>query len=434
MTGRLRRLPLLAEIALAVSVVASLVWTMQTFRQTGYLPQPFVYDTHDTFMDWFNTSYWAQDWGAFDVWRSIYPPLSFLILDAFSLPGCYLSSPFYARDCDWLARLVIYVFYFINIVLLWVAFRRQDRTTAPMRTAALSLGLPLLFTLERGNLILIAMPFFIVAYGPITQSKPWRLISTAVTINFKPYLVLLPFAHALNRQWRMLELAGIATLALYLLTLALVGSGTPMDLVANTTAWVTFQGGKFFDEVNYSTSYAPLLLIENLTLPVLDYVSSQTVDAIVVAGTLAIRTCQALSLAALAAIWLQPRALPVHRISALIMGVYLVTTSPGGYAQIFLLFLVMLEPWRRPGQAAALICAYLLCVVGDWQLSKIMQISANSWLSDRSVNPVFGLTLGQFVRPGLIIVIQCALALDSIVEVIHVHRVERPVLGLGAPA
>ncbi|MBW8753920.1 MAG: DUF2029 domain-containing protein, partial [Sphingomonadales bacterium] len=430
MTGRARLLPLLPEVALSGAVLASLVWTWLTFRQFGFLPQPFVFDTNDTFMDWFNTAYWAHNRGAFEVWRSIYPPLSFVVLDVFALPGCYLSSPFYARDCDWLARLTIYAFYCINVVVAWLAFRRTDGRTAPMRTLAFGLGLPLLFTLERANLILVAMPFFMIANSRIARSRFWQAISAAVAINFKPYLILVPLAHAMKRDWRKLELAGIATLALYLLTLALVGSGTPAQIVANTRDWLTFQSGKFFDEVNYSTSYAPMLLIKDLTLPVLEFVSSRTVDTIVFAGTLAIRICQAISLAALAVVWLQPKALPAHRISLLLLGLYLVTTSPGGYAQIFLLFLVMLEPWRRPGQVVALICAYLLCLVGDWQLSKIMQISVNSWLSGRGVSPVFGLTLGQFVRPGLIIVIQCVLALDSIVEVVRAHRVQRPVLGL----
>src|SRR3546814_6364629 len=90
-------------------------------------------------MDWFNTAYWANNRGIYDVWRSIYPPLSFVFLDATSLPGCYLQSPFYARDCDWLARSTIYAFYLIDVALAWSCFRRLDRHTAPMRTIAIAL-------------------------------------------------------------------------------------------------------------------------------------------------------------------------------------------------------------------------------------------------------------------------------------------------------
>ena len=94
-----RRAPII-ETLLALAVVASFGWTALVFHRTGYLPQPFVFDTNDTFMDWFNTAYWAHHPGAYDIWQSIYPPLSFVFLKLVGLPGCYLDSPFYARDCD----------------------------------------------------------------------------------------------------------------------------------------------------------------------------------------------------------------------------------------------------------------------------------------------------------------------------------------------
>ncbi|WP_210766652.1 hypothetical protein [Caenibius tardaugens] len=224
MTPAARFFRLLPEMTLAFAVLASAVCTVLFFRLTGYLPQPFVFDTNDTFMDWFNTAYWANNQGIYDVWRSIYPPLSFAFLDMFSLQGCYLQSPFHARDCDWLARATIMGCYVLNVVLAWRCFHRMDQHTATMRGLAFGLGLPLLFTLERGNLILVALPFFMIAHGPLIRSGPWRWLSAAVTINFKPYLVMPVLALAVQRDWRRLELAGIATIALYLVTLALVGA------------------------------------------------------------------------------------------------------------------------------------------------------------------------------------------------------------------
>jgi len=46
----------------------------------GYLPSPFVYDKSDTFMDLFNTMYWAYYEGRYTDWGSVYPPLGFLFL------------------------------------------------------------------------------------------------------------------------------------------------------------------------------------------------------------------------------------------------------------------------------------------------------------------------------------------------------------------
>ncbi|MGK6354643.1 hypothetical protein ACMGDH_05385 [Sphingomonas sp. DT-207] len=415
---------------LALAVVVSLGWTAYQFDQAGYLPQPFVFDTNDTFMDWFNTAYWANNPGAYDVWRSIYPPLSFVFLDAFSLPGCYLQSPFHARDCDWLGRATILGFYLLDVALVWLSFRRADPRTAPMRTIGFGLGLPLLFTLERGNLILVAFAAFVVAHGPLVQSARWRALAAAATINFKPYLLLPVLAHAVKREWRPFELAGVATVALYLVTLALVGSGTPMELAANTANWVVFQSGQVWNEVHYSTSYAPLLLIRGSQIPVLQFVPSRTVEMIEWLVPLVIRSTQGIALLALAAAWLQPRALPAYRIAAILLGAYLVTQSPGGYAQTFLLFLVLLEPWRRGGQAVAIVCAYLLCLVADWPLSTVLELSINSWLGGRPVNPEFGLAIGHFLRPGLVVAIVVALSLDAISEVVRAHRAYRPTLGL----
>ncbi|APZ98686.1 hypothetical protein BWQ93_09400 [Sphingopyxis sp. QXT-31] len=427
---RVHLLPLVPEALLALAVVVSAGWTLHVFLDVGYLPQPFVFDTNDTFMDWFNTAYWANNRGIYDVWRSIYPPLSFVFLDATSLPGCYLQSSFYARDCDWLARSTIYAFYVIDVVLAWICFRRLDRRTAPMRTVAIALGLPMLFTLERGNLILVAFAFFMIAHGPVTASKPWRWFAAAVTINFKPYLVLPMFAHALKRDWRTLEMAGLATIALYLVTLALVGSGTPMELASNTANWVVFQGGQVWNEVNYSTSYAPLLMFRTLDIPLLQFVPSRLIETIEFLVPIVIRAGQLLALAALAAAWLQPKALPAHRIAAILLGAYLVTQSPGGYTQLFLIFLVLMEKWKGAGPITAIVCAYLLCLVGDWPLATVLDVTGTSWLGERTVTASFGLTAGHFIRPGLIVIMVGALSLDSIARVVHAHRSEQPSLGL----
>ncbi|MBY8820730.1 hypothetical protein [Sphingomonas colocasiae] len=425
-----RLIALLPEVALAIAVVASVCWTASLFLDRGFLPQPFVFDTNDTFMDWFNTAYWANHPGAYDVWRTIYPPLSFVFLDMFSMPGCYLQSSFHARDCDWFARGTIFAFYLIDIALVWISLRRTDPRTAPFRTVAFALGLPLLFTLERGNLILVAFAFFVIAHGRITRSRRWRAVSMAMTINFKPYLLLPVLALAVKRNWRRLEAAGLATVALYLATLAIVGGGTPMELASNTANWVIFQGGQVWNEVHYSTSYAPLLQVRMSQIPILSFVPSRTVEAIETIVPIVIRASQALTLLCLAGAWLQPRALPLHRISILMLAAYLVTQSPGGYTQTFLLFLVFMERWRGPGPIIAIVCAYLLCIAADWPLSTILDVSANSWLGERPVTASFGLAIGHFVRPGLIVLLLWALALDSLARVIRAHRSERPSLGL----
>ncbi len=428
-----RNLPPFAEVLLALGVVASFVHAAVFFFDAGYLPQPFVFDTNDTFMDWFNTAYWANNPGTYDVWRSIYPPLSFAFLDGFSLGGCYLQSPFHARDCDWMGRAAMIAAYLLDVALLWLAFRRNDRRSALPRTIAFALGLPLLFTLERGNLILVALPCFILAHGPILRSPALRGIANAAAINFKPYLIVPLAALALRREWRALERAGIATLALYLVTLALVGSGTPMELFGNTGNWLRVAlTGQMWNEVNYSTSYAPFLMLREAQVPLLEFLPSRVVERIELLVPLAIRATQLLALLVAAGAWLQPRALGHARLAVVLMGAYLVTQSPGGYAQVFLLFLVFLEPWKGAGPKLAIVAAYLLCLVGDVPLVTIMQPNLESWLSGRPVTPVFGITLGHFIRPGLVVLIVWALAADSLARIVRAHFEHRPSLRLAS--
>lgn len=423
-------LPPLPEALLALAVLASFAFAALFFFRNGYLPQPFIFDTNDTFMDWFNTAYWANNPGTYDVWRSIYPPLSFVFLNAFSLHDCYLQSPLFARDCDWIGRSAIVALYLLDVVLLWLAFRRNDMRTAVPRTMAFALGMPLLFTLERGNLILAALAAFILAHGPLLRSPLGRAVANALAVNFKPYLVIPAFALALKRKWRALELAGIATIAIYLVTLAVVGSGTPLVLVSNTVNWVQFVSAQVWNEVNYSTSYASLLMLREAQVPLLDFVPSRVIERIEFVVPLLIRATQLVALAVAAGAWLQPRALTHARLALVLIGAYFVTQSPGGYTQVFIVFLVFLEPWQGLGPKLAIVGAYLLSLVGDWPLATVMQLNLESWLSGHPVSPSFGLTLGHFARPGVIILIVWILGADSLVRVAKAHAEHRPSLRL----
>lgn len=418
------------EIVLMLAVVASAGATAWQFLRDGYLPQPFVFDTNDTFMDWFNTAYWANHTGAYEVWQSIYPPLSFAFLRLFSLGDCYLGSPFHARDCDWLGRGAIMVCYVVDVAMAGWAFARAG--AAWPRSVAFALGLPLLFTLERGNLILACLPAFMLAYWPGPGAGRWRALGTALTINFKPYLLVPALAGAIRREWRGLEVAGLATIAVYLVTYALVGSGSPQTLLTNTSQWLTAIAGQPWNEVNYSTSYASLLMLAKAPVSLFDFVPSRVIEGVQRWVPMVIGGTQAVAAVCVAAAWVQPRALAQGRLAAVLLGAYLVGQSPGGYTQVFLLFLVLLEPWRGIGPRLAVICGYLLCLVGDWPLATILDVQSNSWLSGRPVTASFGLTVGHFLRPGLIVVMVLALSLDGIAAVVRAHRGHRPVLGLAS--
>ena len=113
-----QKLFLTTEALGAVLVLLGLLRVYMLFNSNGYLGPPFVFDVGDTFMDWFNTAYWAHNHHAYDVWRTIYLPLSFVITGALGDPRCYADAPYDARDCDVLGIVVILLVLFLQRLLI----------------------------------------------------------------------------------------------------------------------------------------------------------------------------------------------------------------------------------------------------------------------------------------------------------------------------
>lgn len=416
------------EMALTFLVIAGVINTIHRFRIDGKLPQPFIFDVNDTFMDWFNTAYWAHNAGAFDNWRTVYPPLSFVFLRALGIHSCYGANGLAARDCDYLGIYAVCVCYLLCVVVSALALWRLGPAVRSWRWLSFAFGLPLLFTFERGNLILPCFVFFAVAYGDFVQNRWVRAIAIGVTINFKPYLLIPALALVWHRRWRDLELAGFATIGVYLLTFAILGDGSPTQIAANMANWVQFTSGFLYEGIYYSTSYTSLLAFDTPSFPTRDFIASQVVDWILFVVPIAVRLSQAVALVSLAGAWLQPRAVTVQRVALLLLATALVGSSPGAYTEVFLLFLLFLERSARPGVTIAVVTGYLLSIPYDYVFSTLLTIQADAWLSGRPVTAPFGFAVGIFVRPGLVMIMLWSLALDTIGQVVRAHRRLRPTL------
>ena len=273
-----RRYFLLVELAGAILTLLGFANLVHHYLTRGFLPPPFVFDVGDTFMDWFNTAYWAHNPGAYSVWRTIYLPLSFVITGALGDPQCYGDAPYDARDCDTIGIIVILLTYAACVVVSAIALFRRDRTTALLRLIPIALGGPLLFALERGNLVMLAYIAFVLVYGGLLRSERAIAVASAFLVNMKVYFVFPLAAFAVKRQWRRLELCGIAALALYLVTLLIVGAGTPLELASNLSNWFSFRAGAVWDEILYTTTYKAFLLLDERQYPVRDYIDAYWVD------------------------------------------------------------------------------------------------------------------------------------------------------------
>lgn len=420
----------LIELLACAIVVVGAYDLYKVFEHNGYLPAPFVFDVNDTFMDWFHTAYWAHRKGAYDVWNSIYAPLSFVITQALGDPRCYANGPFDARECDAIGICVILTTYAVCVIVSGVAFFRNDRASWVPRTIGIMLGGPLLFALERGNIIMMAYIAFVLLYGGLLTKRTSIAAAAAVLINLKSYLLFPILALATQRRWRLLELCGIATIALYLATLAWVGEGTPFQIANDLQVWFRARAGAIWDELLYTTTYKPYLLFDERLYPIRDFVSQQTVDLATIAIKTELILSRGIALLTIVAAWFYPKIVPMRRVALLALMQSFLMQNPGGYAITFIVFLTFMEREKRFAPMFAIVCCYLVSIPTDINLTVFYHFERASWLSGRVVDSAYALPLGALIRPGLLLGVVWALALDSLIAVHREMRRTPPQLGL----
>lgn len=418
------------ELLLMGVVLIGLADLVYLFVVKGYLGAPFVFDVNDTFMDWFNTAYWSHNGGAYAVWNTIYAPLSLVITQFLGNARCYANNPFAARDCDTIGIVVILATYALCVVVSAVALFRNDPKTALFRTVTLAIGGPLLFALERGNIIMFAFVGFVCLFGNIAKGRLAVAGAAAALINLKVYLLFPVLAFAIKRKWRTLEHCGFATVGLYLFTLLIFGDGTPADLVANLKVWFNLRSGAIWDELLYSTTYKPYLLFDARQFPIRDFVEQRTIDFASRAIEIEVFASRAIAILCLIGAWFYPKAVPLSRLALFVLMQSFMAQNPGGYAIFFIVFLVFLEKWKNFATGLAIIMCYLVSIPSDLTLSVFYKFETVSWLSGRLVNPAYSLSLGALIRPGMIAIILWALAVDTLIDIHREMRLSPPRLGL----
>ncbi len=399
------------EFAAAGVILAGIALAVWRFGQNGYLPQPFYFRVYDSLMDLYTTAYWANTPGAYTKWMSLYPPISFVFLKVFTIGRCYAMGDIAGRSCDWLARFALLAFFVANIALVYATYRASDRRTAVPRTVAMALGLPMLYAIERGNLLVPCFTFFAIGFGGVVR-RPWlRWLALAISINFKPYLVFSAAPFLAKRYWSWVIGCGVFSIVIYVITLFIFGSGWPSQIIGNQSNYSMAASKGFFLDVYYATSYWPLIRVLH-AMPAGLQLASGPVSAFWSAVlTAVLRGAQLGTLLCAVMAALRPAAVDARRFGALLAGVALTgfTTGSAGYAQIFLFFLVFFERWRGPARIAVLGGAYLLCVPFDIALIPVVHERVRSFLGGREVTTAFGLSVGQILRPGVLLVMQYGL-------------------------
>lgn len=400
-------------------VLGGLLYAYIYFRINAHLPQPFFYEPYDTWMDWFNTAYYAHNKGAYDAWGSVYPPLSFAFLRIFGKSSCYVERNGYsARECDWVGLTTLNVILFVNVLLLYLSFRKIDRSTALFRALALGFGLPSMFGYERGNLVVLCFTCLILGFGPLLKSARLRWLFAGAAVNLKIYMVAAILPQLLRRRWRWFEGAMIGVVVVYLASYAYFQEGTPREIYDNIVYFSSLYQAATFLELWYATTYAPLVsLLDGRYQLMAGLIGSRSVDLLLIGLPALLRSAQATVLLAAAAAWARPEVVPMHRLTLLGIAMVLISAEPGGYTQGFLIFFVFMERWRSPGRCWAIICGYLLCLPYDIILDRVPPIVQESYLAGYATFFQYNVTVFPFVRPMLVLSMVVALALVTLRDV-----------------
>lgn len=407
------------EIGLAVLVLVGVAIVTWRFWQNGVLPQPFYYHVSKSFMDFSTPAVWANNSSAYGQQHSLYPPLSFVFLHAVTLKSCYTLGDMGARDCDWLARAFLLTIFLVNLSVVFATYRIADVRTALPRTIAMGLGLPMLYALERGNLIIVCFTFFVLGYGDLLRHRWMRWLALALSMNFKPYIGLVAMPLVIKRHWPWVVGVGLLSVAVYLVTLVTYGSGGPLEIISNDSHYAVAASKGGFSDLYYATAYWPLIRLLQAVPPELYLASAPVAGVCSLVLTIALRVAQVASLACLVAAAFRPHGADLRRLGALVAGVSITafTTGSAGYAQIFLFFLLFFEPWRGVTRITLLVATYLLCIPLDHVFLPVGQERAFSYLGGREVLTHYGVSVGQIVRPGLLLIIQYGLIILNVGDI-----------------
>jgi len=416
---------LLIEYGLAAMVCAAVIGVALFFLKFGYLPSPFYHSKNDSFMDWYNPAYWAHRAGAYSLARSFYPPLAFDFLRLLTPAACYRVSVLAGRACDASGYVASSLLLLANSWLALIAFRRESRASAWPRAIGLSLSASMLYGWERGNLILPCFTAFILAYGGLVRS-PWlRAALAGVAVNFKPYLVMMPAIQLLRRDWVGFGRFCLACLVVYVASFIAFGAGDPFQIARDAVGFMMAPGDHRYGVFEFTTTYDSLLGVLDYSAPLRLYLGAGLVTAArILLPILMVLGAAGATLCLVVCAW-RPLALTPARTAALGLTLIFIFGSPGAYALIFLLFLVFLEPWRGPGSIMALVAAYLWCIPWDYNLAPVMHETNFSFLAGHPVGVELSLTLGELLRPGLVLIMQYGLVAASVADLRNAKKTGR---------
>lgn len=404
--------------------VAAVVGYWQFSEQNGYLPTPFVYDKADTFMDFFHVLYWADHPGRYTDWGSVYPPINFLLMQAVkwvAIGPTDFGDGFEMRAYAGAAIWVLVAIY--AAVPLWLVSTGAWRGLTPLQRLLafvfIVLSPPLLFGLERGNIIVLALGFVALA-----MARPgWtRIVAIAILINIKPYFALLLLTYVVTGRFAHFVAAVVAAGAIFLASGLLLDPNFLLflkNLLNFSQADVLFSGREVLALPSSVAAFAYALnvvYLEGGRFEIAGIGLQHLANGVMVVN-------YAVLAAALGALVLAGRRMD----EAAIIAVILVATSNlgvwiGGYSLIMYpalipVFLTMRHRWFYIGAVVALLMPLDAIVIA----AEVIGFQ-QAYLSGTRLEVIWQLGLGGVVRPTLNFALLLVLTVEMVAGLEFLRR------------
>ena len=200
---------------------------------------------YDSFMDFFNPIYWAQFKDVYTIWNaSNYLPFSYLIFRFFSflIPSDILViAPVIIRRSIYGAISLLFFLGFSLIPLLVVIFKNKMGSVKEKIIFSLFMifSTPFIGSLERGNIIFIAL-FFMVFFAFYYDSDKWylrqlSLLFLAASIAIKIYPAAMGMLLLREKRYKDILLLGVYVLCLTIFPFFLYNGLSDIKLFLNNS-------------------------------------------------------------------------------------------------------------------------------------------------------------------------------------------------------
>lgn len=247
------RIVLRAGLAYSISFI---VYASYMVNVNGYLPSPFFYDRFDPFMDFFNIAYQAISGDAYSSYKVFYSPLILTFLSKIIGNACANSiDSVELRRCglDIYLISVLIEFLLIGILLKVIIGSRKN---ANWWLVLFMLSFPMMFAIERGNLILLSLlatSFLILLKNEVYRGAVFSLISIT-----KYYMLILVIPYMIARKFRLFGVFIFTFLILHLIFGELYGDGNWVKIPLHIKSFATNANGTI-DSLWANTSIFPML-------------------------------------------------------------------------------------------------------------------------------------------------------------------------------